>query len=85
MLVEHAGSNQQVIPQALIYSTMVWVMMAQDIRIRINDPDYVTYEMIGLSNSTSISASLVDDMNEEISSCSTRELIENDGNINFFL
>jgi len=36
MLVEHSDSNKQMIPQALIYSTMVW-MMAQDVRIKIED------------------------------------------------
>jgi presenilin 1 len=36
MLVEHSDSNKQMIPQALVYSTMIW-MMAKDVRIKVNN------------------------------------------------
>jgi len=68
MLVEHSDSNKQMIPQALIYSTMVW-MMAQDVRIKVNDGKYELHEL------THIPSSQFDE-GEASSMCSTKELIE---------
>jgi len=67
LLVEHSDSNKQMIPKALIYSTMVW-MMAQDVRIKINDNSYETHEL------THIPSTQFDE-GEASSTCSTKELI----------
>eukprot|EP00833_Pecoramyces_ruminatium_P008327 jgi/Orpsp1_1/1182359/evm.model.c7180000080981.2 len=67
MLVEHSDSNKQMIPQALIYSTMIW-MMAQDVRIKINDNLYESHEL------THIPSTQFDE-GEASSTCSTKELI----------
>jgi len=73
MLVEHSDSNKQMIPQALIYSTMVW-MMAQDVRIKVkdNNNDDENKPKMELTHNPS---ALFDEC-EASSSCSTKELID---------
>ncbi|ORX53439.1 Presenilin-domain-containing protein [Piromyces finnis] len=76
MLVEHSDNNKQMIPQALIYSTMIW-MMAKDVRINIdgnskNKDDGEIYELNELKQVSSIQI----DESEASSQGSTQELID---------
>jgi presenilin 1 len=71
MLVEHSDSNKQMIPQALVYSTMIW-MMAKDVRIKVNNENDGKYEFHELTHIPSTQF----DEGEASSMCSTKELID---------
>jgi len=73
MLVEHSDSNKQMIPQALIYSTMIW-MMAQDVRINIDGDGKNNDDMYELNEVKQFSSNQLDEC-EASSQGSTQELI----------
>jgi len=74
MLIDHSDSNKQIIPKALIYSTMVW-MMAHDVRIKINDENGDDDDKMEKYELQKLNSSLVVD--EASSQGSTQELISN--------